>query len=178
MKKKTTKGKIAKPLLKKDSELLTKRNAKYLDKNSLTRYEIDGNKWWIGNAMIFKSKLIKNATMPEKILSKLLKSKKVKIDPQRIIYLDYNCVINKFYVADIYLPELNLIVEIDGGYHETEEQKEKDYNRDLDLKSVGYNVFRCTNEEVLKNPELVYNTILEKFDMNNKYVLHKIRAME
>ena len=116
--------------------------------------------------------------MPEKILGKLLKSKKVKIDPQRIVYIDYNCVINKFYVADIYIPELNLIVEIDGGYHETEEQKEKDYNRDLDLKSVGYKVFRCTNEEVLKNPELVYNTILEKFDKNNKYVLHKIRTME
>lgn len=176
MKKKATKGKIAKPLLKKDSELLTKRNAKYLDKDSLTRYEIDGNKWWIGNAMIFKSKLIKNATMPEKILGKLLKSKKVKIDPQRIIYLDYNCVINKFYVADIYLPELNLVIEIDGGYHETEEQKEKDYSRDADLKSVGYKVFRCTNEEVLKNPELVYNTILEKFDKNNKYKLHELRT--
>ena len=176
MKKKATKGKIAKPLLKKDSELLTKRNAKYLDKDSLTRYEIDGNKWWIGNAMIFKSKLMKNATMPEKILGKLLKSKKVKIDVQRVVYIDYNCVINKFYVADIYLPELNLIVEIDGGYHETEEQKEKDYNRDLDLKSVGYRVFRCTNEEVLKNPELVYNTILEQFDKNNKYKLHELRT--
>ena len=175
MKKKTTKGKIAKPLLKKDSELLTKRNAKYLDKNSLTRYEIDGNKWWIGNAMIFKSKLIKNATMPEKILCKLLKSKKVKTDVQRVIYIDYNCVINKFYVADIYLPELNLIVEVDGGYHTTEEQKEKDYDRDQDLKSVGYKVFRCTNEEVLKNPELVYNTILEIYDSNKKYIPHGTR---
>jgi len=175
MKKKTTKGKIAKPLLKKDSELLTKRNAKYLDKNSLTRYEIDGNKWWIGNAMIFNSKLIKNATMQEKILGKLLKSKKVKTDVQRVIYIDYNCVINKFYVADIYLPELNLIVEVDGGYHTTEKQKEKDYDRDQDLKSVGYKVFRCTNEEVLKNPELVYNTILEIYDSNKKYIPHGTR---
>ena len=172
---KKTKGKIAKPLLKKDSELMTKRNAKYLDKNSLTRYDIDGNKWWIGNAMIFKSKLIKNATMPEKILGKLLKSKKVKTDVQRVIYIDYNCVINKFYVADIYLPELNLIVEVDGGYHTTEEQKEKDYDRDQDLKSVGYKVFRCTNEEVLKNPELVYNTILEIYDSNKKYIPHGTR---
>ena len=172
MSKKTTKGKIAKPLLKKDSELMTKRNAKYLDKNSLTRYEIDGNKWWMGNAMIFKSKLTKNATMPEKILSKLLKSKKVKIDQQRIVYIDYNCVISKFYIADIYIPELNLIVEIDGGYHDTAEQKEKDYDRDLDLISVGYKVFRCTNEEVLKNPELVYNTILERYDLNKKYKPH------
>lgn len=175
MKKKTTKGKIDKPLLKKDSELMSKRNAKYLDKNSLTRYEIDGNKWWIGNAMIFKSKLIKNATITEKIMCKLLKSKKVKIDPQRIIYLDYDCVIHKFYVADIYLPELNLIVEIDGGYHETEEQKEKDYDRDMDLKSAGYKVFRCTNEEVLRNPEVIYNSILMEFDKNNKYKLHEWR---
>ena len=163
MNKKKTKGKIEKPLLKKDSELMTKRNAKYLDKDSLTRYEIDGNKWWIGNAETFKRKLLKKATITEKILTKFLKSKKVKVDPQRVIYIDYNCIINKFYIADIYLPELNLIVEIDGGYHETVEQKEKDYNRDMDLKSVGYKIFRCTTSDVLKSPEVVYQSIMENY---------------
>jgi len=163
MNKKKTKGKIEKPLLKKDSELMTKRNAKYLDKDSLTRYEIDGNKWWIGNAETFKRKLLKKATITEKILTKFLKSKKVKVDPQRVIYIDYNCIINKFYIADIYLPELNLIVEIDGGYHETAEQKEKDYNRDMDLMSVGYKIFRCTTSDVLKSPEVVYQSIMENY---------------
>ena len=48
----------------------------------------------------------------------------------------------------------------------------------MDLEGIGYKVFRCSNEEVLRSPELVYNTILEKFDKNNKYVLHKIRTVE
>lgn len=175
MKKKKTKETSLKPVLKKDSELMSKRNAKYLDKNSLTRYEIDGNKWWINNAITFKNKLIKNATIAEKISGRLLKSKKVKVDIQRIIYLDSNCIINKFYIADLYLPELNLIIEIDGEYHNSTEQKQKDYDRDQDLKSIGYKIFRCTNSDVLRSPECVYNDILDRFDLNNKYKKHELR---
>lgn len=152
--------KITKPKLKKDSELMSKRNAKYLDEEYLGREMVNKNKWWMTNAEIFKSKLTKSATATEKVFMKFLKSKKEKMDPQRIIYLDDNCIINKFYIADIYLPHSNVVVEIDGGYHETKEQIQKDYDRDEDLISCGYRVFRCTNDNVLKSPEVVYTSLL------------------
>lgn len=54
----------------------------------------------------------------------------------------------KLYYADIAIPSLKLIIEVDGGYHNTEEQKAKDKQRDNDFKSIGYTTLRYTNEQV------------------------------
>ena len=70
MSKKTAKGKFDNPKLMKDSELNSKRNAKYLDVETLSRPMVERNKWWMGNATAFKKKLTKNATIAEKILMK------------------------------------------------------------------------------------------------------------
>ena len=39
-------------------------------------------------------------------------------------------------------------IEIDGGYHTTEDQKMKDSIRDDDFREMGYDIFRITNDEV------------------------------
>lgn len=159
MGKKVKKATTGKRNLKKDRELILKSNAKYLDRNELDDFIVNKNKWWIDTAEQFKAKLMKRATLPEKILNKFLKANKFKVDTQRIIYMDECCVINKFYIADIYLPEYNLIIEIDGGYHDTDDQQQKDYDRSEDLKSIGYRVFRCTNGEVTRNIGELYERL-------------------
>ena len=57
----------------------------------------------------------------------------------------------KPYIADFSIPLLNLIVEIDGEYHDAKDQTEKDEKRTEYLKSKGYSVLRIRNEDVL-NP--------------------------
>lgn len=52
------------------------------------------------------------------------------------------------YFADIYFPQVQLVVEIDGKYHDTEKQKTKDYYRTLHLEQNGYKVRRFKNEDV------------------------------
>lgn len=57
----------------------------------------------------------------------------------------------KLYYADICIPSLKLIIEVDGGYHNTPEQRKKDKKRDEDFASIGYKVLRYSNEYVNTN---------------------------
>lgn len=53
------------------------------------------------------------------------------------------------YVADFWCPKLKLVVEIDGGYHLTEEQQAWDKKREQVMKrSLGAQTIRFTNAEV------------------------------
>lgn len=53
----------------------------------------------------------------------------------------------KIYFADLYIPSLKLIVEIDGGYHNTARQKRLDSNRSSGLWRLGYHVVRLSNHD-------------------------------
>lgn len=53
----------------------------------------------------------------------------------------------KLYFADIYLPELKTILECDGGYHYTINQKRKDGNRSAGIWRMGYHVVRLSNHD-------------------------------
>jgi leucyl-tRNA synthetase len=52
-----------------------------------------------------------------------------------------------------------LIVEADGGYHETEEQKKYDEERTKILNEIGFTVLRFSNEEIKKNLKQVTQKI-------------------
>ncbi|MDP4265798.1 MAG: endonuclease domain-containing protein [Bacteroidota bacterium] len=67
----------------------------------------------------------------------------------------------KQFVADFYCKELNLVIEIDGGYHEIEEQKEYDDNRTFELNELGIQVIRFTNDEILNDLKVVGEKIRE-----------------
>jgi very-short-patch-repair endonuclease len=56
-----------------------------------------------------------------------------------------------YYVADFYCHSLKLIIEIDGGYHLTENQKKLDKERSENLNHNGIKVIRFTNDEVENN---------------------------
>ena len=51
-----------------------------------------------------------------------------------------------WFIADFYCNELKLIIEVDGPIHIS--QKEYDKERDETLKSMVYNIFHITNNEV------------------------------
>ncbi|MDB5249101.1 MAG: leucine--tRNA ligase [Segetibacter sp.] len=63
------------------------------------------------------------------------------------------------YIADFVCLNAWLIVEIDGGYHTTNEQKETDAARDAALKEIGFTTLRFTSEEVTNNPGQVLQKI-------------------
>lgn len=66
------------------------------------------------------------------------------------------------YIADFFCPAANLVVEIDGDIHETENRKRHDANRDAYLRSRGYTVLRIDEPDVIHNPWHVAQFIREK----------------
>ena len=72
------------------------------------------------------------------------------------------------FIADFYCPLANLVIEIDGGYHQTEEQQRLDKEREERLQAKGYNILRFTNEQVLFDIDNVLRDITKAlFDINN-----------
>ncbi len=59
------------------------------------------------------------------------------------------------YIVDFYCHQKKLVVEVDGEYHDKEEQIIKDAERTADLLEIGLQVIRFTNDEVLNNLEAV-----------------------
>ncbi len=65
----------------------------------------------------------------------------------------------KDYIVDFYCHELELVIELDGAYHNEKEQKYKDEQRDFHLSFLGYRVLRYTSEVVFKNPQHISGEI-------------------
>ena len=63
------------------------------------------------------------------------------------------------YIVDFYCYELNLVIEIDGHYHNYEEQYQLDIEREKDLNTYNLTILRFTEQEVKKNMPWVLNVI-------------------
>nr|WP_302830924.1 SpoIID/LytB domain-containing protein [uncultured Bacteroides sp.] len=63
------------------------------------------------------------------------------------------------YIADFVSLEKKLIIEVDGEYHGTPKQKDKDKERTLHLESLGYHLLRFTNNEIIAQPDRVIERV-------------------
>jgi len=66
------------------------------------------------------------------------------------------------YILDFYCPKLKLAVELDGGQHTENDNKEYDAARSAYLKSQGIDVMRSWNHEVLQETDSVLDMIAQK----------------
>jgi len=55
------------------------------------------------------------------------------------------------YIVDLYCYELNLVIEIDGQYHNDEEQSKLDTIREKELENYKLTILRFTEYEVRKD---------------------------
>lgn len=131
-----------------------------IEKNRLKKQEYNKRrlKTLIDRATSFRSDLIKNQTKSESIFKAKLKALNVAYEFQKIIYTD-----KTFYILDFYLPSLNLVIELDGKYHDTKEQKIKDSKRTKELKKLGYiNIKRLSNTTAEKISDIELKKIILK----------------
>ena len=70
------------------------------------------------------------------------------------------------YIADFVCLRKQLVIEIDGGYHEDIDQQKRDDFRTRELAKKGFQVIRFTNEEVLADTDRVVSDISQI--LNNK----------
>ena len=65
------------------------------------------------------------------------------------------------YIVDFVCKELKLIIELDGGQHNTTEGVVYDKKRTEYLQAVGYKILRFWNTDIDKNIDGVYEKIIE-----------------
>ena len=70
------------------------------------------------------------------------------------------------YIVDFYIPQKQLVIEVDGIQHLTEEHQEKDQTRDEFLKGQGLRVLRIPNESIRKSFTDVCQIILNHVEVN------------
>ncbi len=104
--------------------------------------------------------LIKNPTCAEYILWDYLRNRKTSYKIRRQHIIDK-------YVVDFVCLSKKLVIEIDGGIHL--QQKEKDELRTTDLNHLGYKVIRFSNDEVFDNPIFVAQRIKDELDCINSF---------
>ena len=70
----------------------------------------------------------------------------------------------RYFIADFYCAAHRLVVELDGGYHETPTQQEYDQWRDAIIEGLKLKILRIKNEE-MKDVEKVLKKIEELFSL-------------
>ncbi|HEY8688679.1 MAG TPA: DUF559 domain-containing protein [Chitinophagaceae bacterium] len=70
------------------------------------------------------------------------------------------------YIVDFISLQQKLIIEIDGGYHETEDQKLLDDERTKILNDIGFNIIRFKNKEVTNSIDTVLQKIKNHLQQN------------
>ncbi len=96
-------------------------------------------------------------TEAEQILWEQLRGKKLDFKFRR------QHIIDEFIVDFVNLSK-NLIIEVDGKYHNTVAQQEADNLRTKILNDLGFKVIRFTNEEVIGNIENVLSQITQRLE--------------
>jgi very-short-patch-repair endonuclease len=140
----------------------------YYDPSNVISYNNTQNQPWIK-----RSEPTKYAIQ----LARALRSKgiKIQLEPE-IWYTSCN-----FYTPDILVNE-DLIVEVDGPYHEEPQIKKNDRIRQRALENSGYPVYRFKNEEIVNSLDYVVDkirSVLNEFEHNSdKRTPPKLMEME
>lgn len=66
------------------------------------------------------------------------------------------------YIVDFYCPKLMLAIELDGGQHADDDARKYDEERSAYLWSLGIEVIRFWNHDVLKNTDVALQYLAEK----------------
>ncbi len=93
-------------------------------------------------AVKFRKELISRRTYAEKMVAHHLKNLGYRYIFQQIVFHD----VGKFFIVDFYIPELGIVIEVDGRHHLKEENRREDKIRTFKLTKSGIkSVIRILN---------------------------------
>jgi very-short-patch-repair endonuclease len=118
---------------------------------------IENTMFYGASPVIFeRAKLLRESmTEPEKELWKLLSNNK-------FMGLRFRAQhpIGKF-IADFYCHSIKLVIEVDGGIHDLQENKEYDILRSTEIEKWDIHIVRFSNEHVLSDLKAVTNQLIK-----------------
>ncbi len=109
--------------------------------------------------------LRKRPTAAEKILWQALRQKRLGYSFRRQHPIDR-------FIADFYCHPLRLIIEVDGGYHNSLSQQEHDEDRSYEIMlNYDIKVIRYSNEQVTHNLSQVVDQIRLEIAERERYIM-------
>lgn len=85
----------------------------------------------------------------EESMKDYLESYSIPFEEQKIFYITANDGwIIRYYIADFYVPDKNIIIEVDGKFHNDQKQKDKHRTREIQEHYSGVEVLRFTWKDV------------------------------
>jgi len=120
----------------------------------------------VGTGIQFSSDLKKRTTLAEETMKRLLMNLHLKFVFQKPFFVPFKRQLSyglrKFYIVDFDIPQLSLVVEVDGKQHSEPKAQDYDSIRDAWLRRDCYReVRRFTNDQVLNNPDWVQEELLK-----------------
>ncbi len=70
------------------------------------------------------------------------------------------------YIVDFYINSKNVVIELDGSQHLSEEHEKNDKKRDAELNKLGLQVIRYTNDDIKKHFYEVCTELAEVLGIN------------
>lgn len=121
-----------------------------IDKSKLSTKEL---------ASLYQKENKKRTTRSERIMEQLLNKFKISNEKQKIFF--YGEKEEYFYLADFYLPDLGIVIEVDGKYHNTPEQQKRDFYKDEHYtKTLKLKLLRITNEKLSSTRHKALKTLI------------------
>ena len=79
----------------------------------------------------------------EERMKEFLDDNYVEYESQKIFYIyDEDGWIKRYYIADFFIPQRNVIIEVDGKFHDDHKQKDRDRTRDIQQQYPEVEVLR------------------------------------
>ena len=113
----------------------------------------------------------KNPTVAEELLWQELRNSNLGFKIRRQHYIGN-------FIADFVCLEKRLIIEVDGEYHNSNEQTELDEERTLELEQKHlFKVIRYTNDEVVKDVSAVLSKIKNELNLRNSIKIKELAPL-
>ena len=117
-----------------------------------------------------RQSLAKSLTPAETYVSNALAENKITFQMEKPFVMDWK---NEYFCfADIYIPQYNIVIEVDGKYHNDEKQKWRDSQKDAFYKSQKIKVLRITNSAAQTRSKNELVELIKKLADNNIKHLH------
>ena len=107
------------------------------------------NKEVIANA-VYRAEEMKSWPSPlEDKMKKFLDKHGIDYEEQKIFYIyDDDRWIVRYYIADFFIPEKDIIIEVDGKFHNEHKQKDKNRTRIIQENYPNIEVLRFASEDL------------------------------
>lgn len=84
----------------------------------------------------------------EEEMKKILEGNNIEYEFQKIFYIYEGSMIIRYYIADFFVPKANLIIEVDGKFHDKHRLHDKNRTKEIQRENKDVEVLRFNRKDL------------------------------